>query len=89
MNRPEQVDDSVAMSQYARFRERFMGRAIRTQRFRYVVWIESESGQVAQRELYDHATDPDELRNVAEVQRYQQDRQRLESRLRQCFSLAP
>ena len=42
-----------------------MGYAVRTERYRYVEWREWESKQVLARELYDHDSDPHEMRNVA------------------------
>jgi hypothetical protein len=41
-----------------------MGYAMRTDRYRYVEWLDAETGRVAAAELYDHATDPDENENV-------------------------
>ncbi len=55
----------VALSQYSRFNGTYMGRAIRTDRYRYVAWFAKETGEVAERELYDHETDPGETRNLA------------------------
>ena len=40
------------------------GTAIRTDRYRYVEWRD-KSGKLADRELYDHQTDPQENQNVA------------------------
>ncbi|MCA9120988.1 MAG: sulfatase [Planctomycetaceae bacterium] len=54
-----------AYSQFARFKK-YMGRAVRTERFRYVEWREMRSRQIVARELYDHDYDPHELQNVAE-----------------------
>jgi iduronate 2-sulfatase len=42
-----------------------MGYTIRTDRWRYVAWIDCESGHVQARELYDHASDPIESVNLA------------------------
>ena len=63
----------AAFSQYPRAREGsrhrgrgdIMGYAVRTARFRYVEWREWDGGKVTARELYDHARDPNEMRNVA------------------------
>ena len=62
----------AVFSQYPRDRTKnrhqghgeIMGYAVRTDRFRYVEWREWDSQQVIARELYDHATDPAEMRNV-------------------------
>ncbi|MFM9092116.1 MAG: iduronate sulfatase, partial [Verrucomicrobiota bacterium] len=42
-----------------------MGRALRDDRHRYVEWRELATGALAARELYDHAADPAETRNLA------------------------
>ncbi len=42
-----------------------MGYSMRTERHRYTEWREWATGHVQSRELYDHATDPDEMINVA------------------------
>jgi len=42
-----------------------MGYAVRTDRFRYVEWRDWKSGDILERELYDHATDPHEMINRA------------------------
>jgi iduronate 2-sulfatase len=41
-----------------------LGTAMRTDRYRYVEWIDRQ-GEVAARELYDHDTDPQENQNLA------------------------
>jgi len=41
--------------------QRFMGRSVRTERWRYTEWDEGKQGV----ELYDHANDPREYRNLA------------------------
>jgi len=43
-----------------------MGRALRDERHRYVEWRELDSGALVARELYDHAVDPAETRNLAD-----------------------
>jgi len=42
-----------------------MGYAIRTGRHRYVKWREWQTGNVEARELYNHHSDPNEMRNLA------------------------
>jgi len=42
-----------------------LGRALRDDRHRYVEWRELATGALAARELYDHAADPAETRNLA------------------------
>jgi uncharacterized sulfatase len=38
-----------------------MGRSVRTERWRYTEWDEGRAGA----ELYDHAADPEEMKNLA------------------------
>jgi iduronate 2-sulfatase len=52
-----------------------MGYAIRTDRYRYVEWYvwnkeENEAGDLLCRELFDHQTDPQENKNIAEIPEY-------------------
>lgn len=42
-----------------------MGYAVRTPRYRYVEWQDWETRRVVAQELYDHASDPHETRNLA------------------------
>jgi iduronate 2-sulfatase len=65
LEHPQAKDDQIALSQYARFGNQYMGRALRDQRYRFVAWMETETGRIVERELYDHQTDPAETRNVA------------------------
>ncbi|MBI1375370.1 MAG: sulfatase-like hydrolase/transferase [Phycisphaera sp.] len=59
--------DSVAFSQFERVHEKkqYMGYAMRTDRYRYVEWLDRSTCAVAFRELYDHRSDPDENVNIA------------------------
>ena len=41
-----------------------MGYSLRTEKFRYTQWIEFSSGKILAEELYDHATDPLERKNL-------------------------
>jgi arylsulfatase A-like enzyme len=59
---PQRAWKSAAFSQYARGQ---LGRSLRTERYRYTEWRDPASGEVTARELYDHAVDPQENRNVA------------------------
>jgi len=75
------------LSQHERQREKFMGRALRTERYRFVAWFEKKSGQIVERELYDHQVDPLETRNLAREPTRSKIVQRLESRLLNEFKL--
>lgn len=57
----------TAFSQFPRRHEgrEYMGYAMRTDRYRYIEWLEKSSRQIAAQELYDHAKDPDENENLA------------------------
>lgn len=61
----------------------YMGYAVRTDRYRYVAWINQETGQLTASELYDHQTDPDENVNLAERPEYAETLAELEA-LRQA-----
>lgn len=54
--------NKVAFSEYPKGGNQ--GTAMRTDRYRYVEWI-NKTGQVAARELYDHQTDPKENENIS------------------------
>jgi len=65
LSKPGQPWKKAAFSQYLRpGKEKFMGRSMRTDRWRYTEWVNAkgESGGV---ELYDEANDPKENVNVA------------------------
>jgi iduronate 2-sulfatase len=57
----------AAFSQFPRKQDGrdFMGYAMRTERFRYVEWLDAVSGEISARELYDHASDAAENENIA------------------------
>lgn len=65
LRQPARDTMATALSQHARFGEKYMGRALRTDRHRFVAWFEKKGGRIVERELYDHQTDPLETRNVA------------------------
>lgn len=63
---PQQPGKDLAVSQHPHpsyGKATHMGYALRTARYRYVVWRDITTGAVAERELYDHVTDPAESRN--------------------------
>jgi arylsulfatase A-like enzyme len=57
----------VAISQFPRKHDGrdYMGYAMRSDRYRYVEWIDAKSGAIEFRELYDHVQDAMENRNLA------------------------
>jgi iduronate 2-sulfatase len=53
LNDPDRPWKSAAFSQYPRGSEELMGHSIRSGRWRYVEWIDVETGEIKDRELYD------------------------------------
>lgn len=84
----EGAGQSFALSQISRHGDKYMGRAIRTDRFRYVEWTETANGRVFERELYDHRTDPNETVNVASNLEYSEHVQRLHRLIVRSFGIA-
>ncbi len=65
---PSRPWKTAVFSQFARgFFNRFMGRAVRTDRYRYVEWRDRLDRRLVARELYDHETDPLENENIASM----------------------
>jgi hypothetical protein len=56
----------------------FFGRSVRTERWRFTQWDDGKKGE----ELYDHATDPSELNNLAGKSSYTETAKNLRSLLR-------
>jgi uncharacterized sulfatase len=56
----------------------FMGRSVRTERYRYTEWDEGKKGA----QLYDYETDPGELKNLADDPAAKQVREGLKERLK-------
>ncbi len=76
MKDPQRSWKTAAFSQFSRGGKR--GYAITDRRFRYVEWVDLKVGNtVVERELYDHAKDPDERRNVAGEAVYETEVKRL------------
>ena len=86
LRRPDAQHTKHALSQYARFREKYMGRAIRTDRHRYVAWYEEKTGKIVARELYDLDKDPNETRNIADDKLRADLVQSLQSHLTKAFT---
>ena len=74
-------NETQALSQYSRFQERYMGRAIRTSDYRYVAWYDNASEKIIEEELYDHRRDPAESDNLASNPVYNSIRTRLRQRI--------
>ncbi|MBC8352052.1 MAG: sulfatase [Planctomycetes bacterium] len=64
LREPNVLPAKPAFSQFTRFRK-YMGRAVRTERHRYVRWTTLADNSVAARELYDHQVDAGETINLA------------------------
>ncbi len=65
LSKPDQPWKKAAFSQYLRpGKEKFMGRSIRTDRWRYTEWTDAKN-KVGGVELYDEQNDPQENVNVA------------------------
>ena len=62
-----------------------MGYSMRTDRYRYTEWREPDSQNVIARELYDHAFDGEETKNVVAVEKYANEVRRLQEQLRTLY----
>ena len=80
---PRVTVKDAAISQFPRRRdgESLMGYSLRTDRFRYTHWMNVTSGDIVERELYDHQSDPDENVNIANDRRHSGQTEELESKL--------
>lgn len=92
LDAPERPWKRAAFTMQGRGKERaeaareilFVGRSLRTERWRYTEWDEGRQGV----ELYDHRSDPQELRNLAGVAGYRKVQQELRELLRQGWRAA-
>jgi arylsulfatase A-like enzyme len=68
LNDPSASVKDAAFSQFRRRvgKKDLMGYAMRTDRYRYVEWIDRRTGKAVARELYDHEDDPEENTNLAQ-----------------------
>jgi hypothetical protein len=76
---PDRQWKQAAFSQYPR--GRVMGYSIRSGRWRYTEWIHRTTGEVVDRELYDHRTGPTTARNLAGDPKYAETVKRLSAML--------
>ena len=67
LEKPDSRFKSAAISQFQRRegKSELMGYAMRTDRHRYVEWIDRKSRKIVAQELYDHERDPGETTNIA------------------------
>jgi len=47
------------------------GYSVKINRYRYTEWTKNKNGEILERELYDHLSDPKENSNVASIDKYQ------------------
>jgi iduronate 2-sulfatase len=47
-----------------------MGYSVKDGRFNYVEWVDLSTGEILEKELYDHQLDPKETKNVIEDAQY-------------------
>ena len=89
LKKPAKLHQKVALSQYSRFQDQYMGKALQTKRYRFVEWREQSSTRVVHQELYDHNKDPKESQNLANDPKYAQLVKDLEAKLVQAFENKP
>ena len=47
-----------------------MGYAVKTERYNYTEWVKLDTGEVLARDLFDHESDPGEMKNVIDDPAY-------------------
>ncbi len=67
LDNPNRMVKQAAFSQFPRRHDgaKYMGYAMRTDRYRYVEWLNSETGETSDVEVYDEEEDPEENNNIA------------------------
>jgi iduronate 2-sulfatase len=96
LQKPGRPWKSAVFSQYPRsfqgnrHRKRgdLMGYTVRTDRYRYVEWRNWKTGAVQARELYDHATDPNETKNLAKEADQEENLKQLQQTLQSSWKAA-
>lgn len=89
MENPDQDWKKAAFSIWVQKKYRYdletqiIGYAMKTDRYRYIEWRHTKSGEVRGRELYDHQTDPQENVNVVDKAEYAETVIKLEAQMRQ------
>ncbi len=82
LENPNQAWDHGAFTQVRRNPGPYMGRAVRTERWRYIEWDGGKKGV----QLYDHENDPSEYINLAGHPDHQETQNKLKQRLDAKFS---
>jgi uncharacterized sulfatase len=78
---PEQSGKDAAFTQCNRIQRGFVGRSIRTDRYRYTSWNNGDAGE----ELYDEQADPVEAVNLAKDPKHAETVQQLKKRLAEGY----
>ncbi len=88
INNPKMVWDHAAYSQFPRSHgsKKYMGYTIRTDRFRFVAWLDQTNNKVTETELYDHQNDPHENNNVVNDPQFSAVLEELASKLNTQFA---
>jgi len=87
LENPQSEHKQAAFSQYIHHYDgkKYMGYAMRTDRYRYIEWLNLESHALEEVELYDHEQDPQENQNIAK----QTDQKILDQLSEQMWSSLP
>ena len=76
LNKPEKEEKRYVGSVWPHSRDNYdktiMGYAVKDNRYNYVEWVRLSTGEVLEREFYDHDSDPMETRNVIGNEQYQE-----------------
>ena len=72
LNAPDKTVKDAAVSQFLRRQKdrELMGYAYRTERWRYIEWVDRKDGRIVDRELYDHQVDSGETKSLARSKKH-------------------